>query len=69
MPVARPTAEQMTDIAEGLGMSFSPERLGEGEPVLKALGHNQTRGGWSDLGTRISLPTWQKLWIALRHMA
>lgn len=25
--------------------------------------------GWHDLGTRVSLPKWQKIWLALRHGA
>ena len=34
-----------------------------------ALLRRLQRDGWRDLRTRVSLPTWQKLWIALRHMA
>jgi phytoene synthase len=27
------------------------------------------RRGWHDLGTRVRLPKWQKVWVALRHWA
>ena len=35
--------------------------------LARLLRRGWSRPGWSSVGARVSLPTWQKLWIALRY--